>query len=322
MRQEASPQTFPPHLVGVLAGLTLGWGFNWPMMKLALAEMEPMHFRTLCLVFGAAGLFTVARMSGSAMRIPKGQWPRMIAIALVNMTGWNIFATYGVRVLASGRAATLGYTMPVWGVIFSTWLLGESFTKRWALGTALGCGGLVLLLREEVQAVGRSPLGAVLMVGAAVSWALGTVMMKRWPVNLPTSSFTGWQMLIGVIPIASIALAHESGTFNPFVLSLRPMLGTLYNLCVAFIFCYWAWTKIALVAPVGVASLSVMMIPVVGVFSGMLVLGERPSWQDYVALALIVGALATVLLPSKGAKTSPTLRVERAGTGRSSRSED
>lgn len=303
MKGTPSPHTFPPHLVGLLVGLTLGWGFNWPMMKIALAEMEPMHFRSLCLIFGAAGLFTIARLNGLPMRIPKHQWSRMVAIALVNMTGWNIFAIYGVRLMASGRAAILGYTMPVWSVLLSTWLLNEPFTKRRALGTALGCAGLLLLLGEEVQAVGRSPLGALLMVCAAFSWALGTVMMKRCPVSLPTSSFTGWQMLIGVAPIAIIALVHERGTFNPFALSLWPMLGTLYNLLVAFLFCYWAWTKIALVAPVGVSSLSVMMIPAVGVFSGMLVLGETPSWQDYAALLLVVGALATVLLPPRKTTT-------------------
>lgn len=304
-KDPAPPHTFPPHLVGVLVGLTLGWGINWPMMKLALAEMAPMHFRTLCLLFGAAGLFTIARVNGSPLRVPRGQWPRMIAIALVNMTGWNILAVYGVRLLASGRAAILGYTMPVWGALFSTWLLGESFTKRRALGTVLGFGGMVLLLGSEIQAVGRSPLGAVLMVGAATSWALGTVMMKRWPVSLPTAPFTGWQMLIGVAPMALIALGHEGGTFNPFALSPGPMVGTLYNLIVVFLFCYWAWTRIALVAPVGVSSLSVMMIPVVGVFSGMLVLGEAPSWGDYAALLLVVASLATVMLPPRGTTAPP-----------------
>jgi len=303
VNEPRSPHTFPPHLVGLLIGLTLGWGFNWPMMKLALAEMEPMRFRTLCLLFGAAGLFGLARVNGLSVRIPQGQWPRIIAIGLVNVAGWNIFAIYGVRLMASGRAAILGYTMPVWGVMLSTWLLDEPFTKRRALGTALGCAGLLVLLGEEVQAVGRSPLGAMLMVGAAFSWALGTVMMKRWPVTLSASSFTGWQMLIALVPIAIVALSHERGPFNPFALSMWPMLGVLYNLLVAFLFCYWAWTRIAIVAPVGVSSLSVMMIPVVGVFSGMLVLGERPRWQDYVALFLVVGALATVLLPSKGTNT-------------------
>ena len=189
--------------------------------------------------------------------------------------------------------------MPVWGVIVATWLLKEPFTRRRALGAALGGAGLLLLLGEEVQAVGRSPLGAMLMVGAAVSWALSTIMMKRWPVSLPASSFTAWQMLISAAPIIVFALVFETGTFNPFALSLWPMLGIFYNVFVAFNFCYWAWTKIALVAPVGVSSLAIMMTPVVGVFSGMLLLGETPHWQDYAALVLVVASLATVLLPPR-----------------------
>jgi drug/metabolite transporter (DMT)-like permease len=68
---------------------------------------------------------------------------------------------------------------------------------------------------------------------------------------------------------------------------------------VAFNFCYWAWYKIALLAPVSVSSLSTMMIPVVGVFSGMLVLGEAPRWTDYAALVLVVASLSTVLIPRR-----------------------
>jgi drug/metabolite transporter (DMT)-like permease len=139
----------------------------------------------------------------------------------------------------------------------------------------------------------------MLMVCAAVSWALGTIMMKRWPVSLPASSFTAWQMLISAAPITVVAFFFETGTFNPFAVSLWPMLGIFYNVFVAFNFCYWAWTKIALVAPVGVSSLAIMMTPVVGVFSGMLLLGETPHWQDYAALVLVVASLATVLLPPR-----------------------
>jgi drug/metabolite transporter (DMT)-like permease len=163
MNKETPLQTFPPHLVWLLVGLTLGWGINWPIMKAVVVEMAPMHFRTLCLLFGAAGLFAIARMSGLPIRVPKGQWPQTIAIGLFNTMAWNIFAVYGIQLMASGRAAILGYTMPVWGVIIATWLLKEPFTKRRALGCVLGGAGLLLLLGEEVQAVGRSPLGAVLM---------------------------------------------------------------------------------------------------------------------------------------------------------------
>ncbi len=305
MNRKTPLQTFPPHLVWLLVGLTLGWGINWPIMKAVLFEMAPMHFRALCLFFGAAGLFTIARISGLPIRIPKGQWPRTVAIALVNTMAWNIFAVYGVQMMASGRAAILGYTMPVWSVIIATWLLKEPFTKRRALGCVLGGAGLLLLLGEEIQAVERSPLGAILMIGAAVSWAVGTIMMKRWPVSLPVSTFTAWQLLISALPILLFAIAFESGTFNPFALSLWPMLGVFYNVFVVFIFGYWAWMKIALIAPVGVSSLSVMMTPVVGVFSGMLLLGEAPRWQDYAALVLVVTSLATVLMPARPITPGP-----------------
>lgn len=301
MKDTGSAHTFPPHLIWLLVGLTLGWGLNWPAMKVAVSEMAPMRFRTLCLLAGAAGLFGIACMNGLPVRIPKGQRLRMAVTALVNITGWNVFAIYGVSLMASGRAAILGYTMPACAVVFSAWILKEPFTGRRMLGVALGLAGMGLLLGKEAGAVGRSPLGALFMIAAAASWAMGTVVIKRWPVDLPTSSFTAWQLLFGVVPIVIIALTLESGTFNPFALSLWPMLGTLYNILVVFNFCYWAWTKIALVAPVGVSSLAVMMIPVVGVFSGALLLGETPHWQDYAALVLVVASLGTVLMPPKPA---------------------
>jgi drug/metabolite transporter (DMT)-like permease len=253
----------------------------------------------MCLVGGAAGLFCVARMSGLPIRVPAGQWPRLVAIGLVNMTGWNVFAIYGVSLMASGRAAILGYTMPVWGVLLSAWLLGEPFTRRRVFGVGLGVVGMLVLMGSELQAVGRSPIGALCMVSAALTWAMATVMLKRWPVDLPTSSLTAWQMLIGVVPILGIALVFESGPFNPFALSFWPMFGALYNVFVAFIFCYWAWTKIAIQAPVGVSSLAVMMVPVIGVFSSALAFREIPQWPDYIALGLVVGSLATVMLPPR-----------------------
>jgi len=299
MRDSQATHTFPPQLVGLLIGLTLGWGFNWPMMKLAVTEMAPMRFRTLCLLAGIAGLFTVARTGRQRLRVPAGQWPRLIAMALFNICGWNICAIYGVSLMASGRAAILGYTMPVWSVPLSVWLLGEPFTRRRALGVALGLGGMLFLLGGEIQAVGRSPLGALCMLGAASTWAVGTVIMKRWPVDLPVSSLTAWQMVIGLGPILAIALFAERGPFNPFALSTGPLLGVLFNLVVAFNFCYWAWNKIAIVAPLSVSSLAVMMIPVVGVFSGFLVLGEVPRWSDYAALLLVSASLATVLRPPR-----------------------
>jgi len=290
---------FPPRLIGLLVALTLGWGFNWPIMKIALGEMAPMHFRTWCLTAGAIGLFAIARASGNTIRIPQGQFGRLLAISLVNMTCWNVCAIYGLPLLPSGRAAILGYTMPVWSVPLSVWLLKERVSARRVAGMVIGLAGMLALLGSELQAVNQSPLGVALLMGAAFSWALGTVMIKRWPVAMPATSFTAWQMVLGGIPIFAVALFIESGSFDLLALSAGPLLATLYSTLVAFIICFWAWITIARNAPVGAASIAVLMTPVVGVFSGMLLLDEQPHWLDYLALLLVVVSIGTVVLPAR-----------------------
>ncbi|MFA5916012.1 MAG: DMT family transporter [Burkholderiales bacterium] len=286
---------FPRSILWVLVALTLGWGFNWPMIKLALSELPVFAFRSVCLLGGATGLFAIAAYSGLPLRVPRGQWGRVLLIASFNITIWNLCITYGIGYMPSGRAAILAYTMPLWSVPLSAWLLHERITARRILGVALGMGAMLLLLSVELRAVQAAPKGTLLIVGGAFSWALGTVMVKRYPVDLPVTSLTAWQLLIGGIPIYAGALAFDLHKLHP--LTPGPALALAYNVVVAFVFCHWAWYKIVTSVPVGVSTLSSLMTPVVGVFSGMLVLHEVPHWQDYAALGLVLAALATVMLP-------------------------
>ena len=281
----------------LLALLTLCWGLNWPMMKLALAEIPVWTFRGGCVAAGAIGLFAIARASGLAVRIPERQLPRLAASSFFNITLWNILIGYGLTFLPSGRSAILAYTMPLWTVLLSAFLLDEKLTGRRIAGVALGIAGLALLLGTEFATLRAAPVGALLVLGAAISWAIGTILLKRFPTTLPTTSFVAWQLALGGFPIALGATVIDWGMWQP--IGLKAAIGLLYNMLVAFIFCHWAWFKIAINAPAGVASLSTMMIPVVGVFSGMLLLGEQPRWQEYAALILISSALATVLVPPR-----------------------
>jgi drug/metabolite transporter (DMT)-like permease len=104
-------------------------------------------------------------------------------------------------------------------------------------------------------------------------------------------------MLIGAAPVLAAALALEAGEWR--AVGLGPGLGFVYNVLVAFMFCYWAWNRIVLMVPVAVSSLSSLITPVIGVLGGMWLLGEQPGWNELLGAALILGALATVLLPQK-----------------------
>ena len=294
--------TLPRSLWFLLAALTLFWGFNWPMMKLALTELPVWSFRTLCILAGAVGLFSIARTQGLRIRVVDGQWKRLACVSLFNITGWNMLVGYGVSMLPSGRSAILAYTMPMWTVILSTLFLREALTTRKTSGVILGMSGMALLLGADFAHMHASPTGALLIIGAAVSWAIGTVIMKRFPVDLPTTSFVAWQLTLGGIPVIVGALLMDWGTWQP--ISHIAAAGLLYNMLIASIFCHWAWFKIATTAPASIAALSTMMIPVVGVFSGMLVLGEQPHWQEYAALVLVTLALATVLIPARNSKSA------------------
>ncbi len=278
----------------LLALLSLGWGFNWPIMKLVITDIPRLIFRGDCIVLASLGLFAIARFSGQALRVPPGRWPQLIGLAACNIAGWNVFAIYGVSMLPSGRAAILGYTMPVWSALLSIWLLDEALTRRRLLGLALGMGGMGLLIGTEIDKLGSAPVGVILMLIAAIFWAGGLVWYKRDPVPMPITSLTAWQALIGGIPVA--IAGHTLETVNWNAVGLWPWFGYWYNVFVALTFCYWAWNKLVQMVPASVSSLGSLIVPVIGVFSGMLVLGEVPHWQDFLALLLVLAAIATVLV--------------------------
>lgn len=279
----------PRRLWWLLAGLSLAWGFNWTAMKLALAEVPPWTFRTLCLGLGSAVLFAVLRAGGHSLAVPRGQRGRLAALAFFNITLWNLLVAFGLTMIPSGRAAILAYTVPVWAIPLSVWLLGERLTRARAAGLALGISGLGLLVGPQAAS-----LGSLLVLGAAVSWALGSVLQKRFPMRMATGPYTAWMMLLGGVPIFLGALLLEDWRTLAGIGALAAF-GIAYNVLVAFAWAHWAWIKLATSVPVSVFSLSMLVVPLVGVLSGMLLLDERPARSEYAGLALVLAALFSVL---------------------------
>lgn len=298
MEEAKQEHHLPFRLWWVLAGLTLVWGFNWTAMKVAIADIAPFTFRTLCLGLGSGVLFAFLRAGGQPLAIPREQWGRLALLAFFNITCWNILVVFGLALLPAGRAAILAYTMPAWSIPLSVLLLGERLTARKLAGLALGMAGMVLLVWDEFHRIQGAPRGALLVLGAAFSWAIGTVLQKRYPVRAPVAALTAWMLLIGGVPIYIGALLFED--FGKLAdVSLPAALGAAYNVLLAFAWAHWAWIKLTTSLSVTVFSLCMLLIPVVGVFSGMLFLGERPGWPEYAALAFVLGSLATVIVPQK-----------------------
>jgi drug/metabolite transporter (DMT)-like permease len=286
--------------------LTLVWGCNWPILKMGVEELAPLTFRGMTLPFAALGMLLVSSLSGESVRLPRALWPRVIVLALFNIACWNGFVLFGVQQLPAGRSAILAYTMPIWATMIATLVLHEPLSRRKLLGLVLGVSGMAVLIGEQVAVVRAAPFGVLMILTAAITWAFGTVLLRKWQPPIAQNTLSGWMMLLGWVPLAIAApffdprpLASELAQ-----LSARGWFAIAYNIFLAGTLAHWAWFTLARTLPVAVSSLSSLPVPVVGVFSGIVLLGERPGVQEWIALALVLAALFIVLFQPSGRHVS------------------
>jgi drug/metabolite transporter (DMT)-like permease len=282
-----------------IAVLSLVWGCNWPILKLGVTEVAPLTFRAITLPFAAIGLLAVAQWSGDGVKIPREWWPRVATLALFNIAGWNGFVLFGVQQLPAGRSAILAYTMPLWATAIATVVLHEPLDRRKIVGLLLGAIGMAILIGDEFRVIESSPFGVAMILAAAIVWAIGTVLLRKWQPPLPQNTLTGWMMIVGWVPVVTLAPFFDPRPLGEELAALSPRgwFAIVYNIFLAGTVAHWAWFHLARTLPVAVSSLSSLPVPVVGVISGILVLGETPGAQEWAALALVVTALAIVMWP-------------------------
>jgi drug/metabolite transporter (DMT)-like permease len=284
----------------LLVALTITWGLNWPMMKLALQGMQPWAFRSICLVVGGGALLLLTAASGGAIRLPARRVLPLALVSLFNITAWHLLSAYALLDTGSGRAAIIGYTMPLWAAPLSVLVLGARLTPRQVLALALGTAALVLLVGQDLARLGDAPLGALLMAAAALSWAIGTVLMKKFAWDgMPVMALTAWQQLIGGLPIVLgwwlLEPWPDLGALSP-----PSALGLAYCVFVAMIFCQTAYFKLVALLPAHVAAISVLGVPAVGVISSAWLLGEPVGLAEIGALLLVLGGLLLLVRDARG----------------------
>jgi drug/metabolite transporter (DMT)-like permease len=289
----------------LLIAITVFWGVNWPAMKLAVAAIPVWTFRSICLVIGGFGLLGIARLARLPLRIPQGELGPLLVTAFFNITVWHVTSAAGLTQLAAGRAAILAFTMPLWATLIAIPLLGERLTALRAAGLGIGLAGLAVLLLPDWENVVGQPLGIVYLLVAAFAWAVGTVCIKYFRWTMPATVLAGWQILLGGIPVLLGMLIFDRG-FDPTSVPLAAWMPALYAAIVPMLFCQWAWFKIVATFPAQVATVGTLAIPVIGVASSSLALGEPIGLDILAALLLEVAALALVLIrPARRAEAIP-----------------
>jgi len=279
----------------ILAALTLVWGCNFPVMKIALGEVPVWWFRSACVLVGGTGLLTISALSGARL-LPRGrEIPALLLTATFAIVCWHIFTGYGLLNMPAGRASIIAYTMPLWAAMYASFIGSERITGATIAGLILGLVGLIVLIGPDIIILHSAPVGAFFMFCASICWAFGTVLVKYFRWSMPVGVTTGWLLLIGSIPITVGALLIE-----PFpdltAIGTTAWLALAYVFLLPMIFGQWAFYSIVHHFSATVAGISTMAVPVIGILASALLLGEKIGLRDLAALVCICGALFSVLV--------------------------
>lgn len=275
-------------LVGVL------WGLNWPAVKYLLSEITPLSLRAFGFTSAALALFVIAKTLRHRLKPAPGEAASLLLTGVFVLFGFNILTVLGQLFTPASNAAIIAYTMPAMTAMLSVVILGETLHRSQVLAILISLLGLGLLASADLAQLVSAPAGPLLMLGAALSWALGNVLMQSRAWTLSPLARAMWFFVISAVLTWPLMLTFEprDGLALP-----SPAFVWLFafHVCGPMVACYVLWTIILGRLSATVATLSTLIAPVVGVMSSVLLLGEGMNWQKAVALILIVLSIAMSL---------------------------
>jgi drug/metabolite transporter (DMT)-like permease len=268
--------------VACVLATALGWGLNWPATKFLLTTCPPLSARGVSGIAAGLILFGVAALRGETLSVPRHLWGRLTAAALLNVSAWMGLTTASLLWLPAGQAATFAYTMPVWVVLFSWFLLNERPGIRQITAVVLGiCGVLVL--------VGESGFSVQENLSAALLFAGGTILSKKAPIPLPRIALTAWQVALGCIPLLACGLLFEHARFDQ--LALIGWIALAYTAVVSMGVCYLLWFAALSRLKPSSAAIGTLLTPVVGVTASSLALGDPFTLSQAISLGLVAAGI-------------------------------
>ena len=267
--------------------LTLIWGYTWVLVKIALTYSSPFAFSALRSVVSTIAVFLALIMMRRPLRLVAPG--KTFLIGSVNIGGFLLFQSWALVEGGPGKTSVLIFTMPIWTLLLAWAFLGERVRGGQWLAACSTMGGLLLIIAPWT--LHGSLFSKFLGLLAGISWALGTVMLKRWRHELADDllTVTAWQMAFGSLVLIPVAfLVPEPAT--QWTAQFVAILAFIAVVCSAFAWFLWFYVLERL--PAWQASLSVLGIPVVANLASRLQLGEAVAPLELAGMLLIGGGLA------------------------------
>jgi drug/metabolite transporter (DMT)-like permease len=280
----------------------LFWGSTYLGIDIAVQTIPP---ALMCGVrFSIAGVVMLAVCAATGRRILYS--PRQIALAavvgLLLLMGGNLTLSYAELSMSSGLAALIIAITPLWFLVLDTLLLGDHhISGRGKAGLVLGIVGLFVLVWPQLQSgtMGHREFWAsISLIAGSFSWALGSVLSKRWQSGMDVFSATGWQ--VTAAGAGNLIFAWFAGDLSRATWAPRGLAAVMYLVVCGSWIGYTAYIWLLEHAPTSKVSTYAYVNPVVAVFLGWLILHERVDRFILAGSAIVV--LSVILVTSAKVK--------------------
>ncbi len=280
----------------------LFWGSTYLAIDIAVQTIPP---ALMCaLRFSVAGLVMLAVCAATGRRILYS--PRQLALAavvgLLLLMGGNLTLSYAELAVSTGLAALIIAITPLWFLVLDSLLLGDHhISRRGKAGLLLGILGLFVLVWPQLAAgsMGRREFWAsISLIGGSFSWALGSVLARRWQSGMDVFSSTGWQVLAA--GGGNFIFALFNGDLNHATWGSRSLAAVAYLVVCGSWIGYTAYIWLLEHVPTSKVSTYAYVNPVVAVFLGWLILHERVDRFIMAGSAIVV--LSVILVTSAKVK--------------------
>jgi drug/metabolite transporter (DMT)-like permease len=293
------------------------WGSTYLGIRIAVETIPPALMCGIRFMIAGALMLLWCAVSGRRVVYGRRELFHMAVVGLLLLMGGNLTLAYAERIVPSGLAALLIAIVPLWFLVLDHLLLGHhKITTRGLLGLAIGVVGMIILLWPDLRAtgtLGHAQLFAALTLPAAsFSWALGSVLSKKWDAGEDRLSATAWQMTFaGAANLAFALLKHD---FARATWSLRSVGAMAYLVVCGSWIGYTAYIYLLGHVPTSKVSTYAYVNPVVAVFLGWLIEHERVDHFILAGTAVIVTSVILVTSAPVKKKAVPELpAVESVG---------
>jgi drug/metabolite transporter (DMT)-like permease len=283
---------------GCLLVVYLVWGSTYLAIRVGVETMPPLLMAAVRNLVAGLIMFPLAMRSrrGAAQFWPTRREWAGCAIVGVLLLGANGAVGIGEQTVPSGLAALLVATVPLWLLGIDAALNHARLGLAPLAGLALGLAGVGLLSGLGGGSGRVSAVGVVIILGAAATWALGTIMARRVTIPSSPALASGMQLLCGgVVLLAAAGAGGEFGSLHLAQVSARSWLALGYLIVAGSIVAFSAYGIAVRSLPTATVATYAYVNPVIAVLLGTLILNERLTPAMLAGGALIVGAVVLVV---------------------------